>query len=428
MAILNKGPKDDTKTEQMINWSVFSDKIKYVNSCVNMSPSLTIRPLEDKKHKRLYSNLKADEDLIPDIIFDEDRIRDTYLDKYDGVHAEISQATRFDESIDIITTYLSKTNETREYVIKEEEKFPISGQGYTNGKLLDQTECSILIDTGASKSYMSKSYYMGCKSLHTLAKFAPTKQRVQVGNGQYVAVLFVIPVIVDIHGHRFEVFTLVSEILDNVDLVLGMKNVFELEGVIDMQDSSFKFVNRSLPFFSKEQVIVKAKERKFIKIEAPFVDEISGLAIVKMLDSKEQCTMILKLKFVRNCASLDVTNNTEETVIFEAKQMLGILYLRSLVYYKIKQGVLQQNLSKCYHFESVEGLCEEFNTIVNERKKEEKEVEKDKYPWLDENDERKYMTDREILEKHINLDDSCLTESEKTQVRDMIYEYRDDLV
>ena len=33
--------------------------------------------------------------------------------------------------------------------------------------------------------------------------------------------------------------------------------------------------------------------------------------------------------------------------------------------------------------------------------------------------------DREILEKHINLDDSCLTESEKTQVRDMIYEYRE---
>ena len=120
-----------------------------------------------------------------------------------------------------------------------------------------------------------------------------------------------------------------------------------------------------------------------------------------------------------------VTNNTQETVIFEPKQMLSILDLRSLGYYKIKQGVLQQNLSKCYHFESVDRLCEEFNTIVKERKKEEKEVEKDKYPWLDENDERKYMTDREILEKHINLDDSCLTESEKTQVRDMIYEYRE---
>ena len=87
-----------------------------------------------------------------------------------------------------------------------------------------------------------------------------------------------------------------------------MKNVFELEGVIDMQDSSFKFLNRSIPFFSNEQVILKPKERKFIKIEAPFVDEISGLAVAKMLDNKEQCTVVLKLKFVRNWASLDVTN------------------------------------------------------------------------------------------------------------------------
>ena len=110
-----------------------------------------------------------------------------------------------------------------------------------------------------------------------MPRFASAIQRVQVGNGQCVVVLFAMPVLVDIHRHRFEVFTLVSGIHDNVDLVLGMKNVFELEGVIDMWDSSFKFLNRSLPFFSKEQVVVKPKEGKFIKIKAPFVDEIQAL-------------------------------------------------------------------------------------------------------------------------------------------------------
>ena len=63
--------------------------------------------------------------------------------------------------------------------------------------------------------------------------FLLTLQRIQVGNGQYVSVLFVIPVIIEIHRHRFEIFTLVSEIHDNVDLVMGMKNIFELKGVID---------------------------------------------------------------------------------------------------------------------------------------------------------------------------------------------------
>ena len=74
---------------------------------------------------------------------------------------------------------------------------------------------------------------MQYKSLHALPKFASTMQRVQVDNGQCVAVLFVIPVIIDIPGHRFEVFMLGSEIHGKVDLVLGMKNVFELLGVID---------------------------------------------------------------------------------------------------------------------------------------------------------------------------------------------------
>ena len=57
-------------------------------------------------------------------------------------------------------------------------------------------------------------------------------QRIQVGNGQYVSVLFIIPVIIEIAGHRFEIYTLVSEIYDNVYLVLGIKNVFELEGIL----------------------------------------------------------------------------------------------------------------------------------------------------------------------------------------------------
>ena len=78
----------------------------------------------------------------------------------------------FDEGIDLSTTYLGKMDMTRNQIIKAKEKFLISGQVYTNGKLLDNTECNILIDTGASKSYMSRSYYMQCKSLHELPKFA----------------------------------------------------------------------------------------------------------------------------------------------------------------------------------------------------------------------------------------------------------------
>ena len=96
---------------------------------------------------------------------------------------------------------------------------------------------------------------------------------------------------------------------------------------------------------------------------------------------------MLKLKFIRNRATLNVTNNTQETVIFEPKEMIGILDLRLLGYYKISQGVLLQNLSKYYHFEHADVLCEEFNKFVNTLKKE-KEKSKEKYPWLGKDDER----------------------------------------
>ena len=116
---------------------------------------------------------------------------------------------------------------------------------------------------------MSITHYLRCKSLHSLPKCVSNTQRIQVRNGQYVSVLFIIPIIIDVHGHRFEIFTLVSEVHGNVDLVLGIKNIFELEGIINLRESYFGFLNRLIPFFPKEQVKLKLREQLFIK-KSPF--------------------------------------------------------------------------------------------------------------------------------------------------------------
>ena len=105
--------------------------------------------------------------------------------------------------------------------------------------------------------------------------------------------------------------------------------------------------------------------------------------------------------------------------------MLGILDSRSLGYYKIKQGILQQNLSKYYGFEKADVPCEQLNKVINTLKKERHQEEtKEKYQWLDASDERKYMTDREILERYIDLEKSCLTDREKREVVNMLYKYK----
>ena len=413
---------------QMEQWLILSDNIVYVKSENNdIMNGIDIKLIDYREHKRMYRKMGKEGGEWLNIDFGEspEIMRSIYMDVYDEISADVVTTSRFDENVDLSTTYSGRIDMKRKEVMKAEESFPISEQGFVMGKLLNGEECQILLDTGASKLYMSKSYYMRCKSLYNLPKFALKTQRIQVGNGQYVGVLFVILAIVEINGHRLEVFTLVSEIFDNVDMVLGIKNLFELEGVIDSRESSFRFLSRSIPIFPQEQVIVKLGEKKLIPIEALFIEEISGMAIVKIVDQGQKMPMMLKLKFIRNKATLDITNNTRETVIFDKKMSIGILDLRSLGYYKIKQGILQQNLNKYYQFEEVDKVCADFNRMIEEKRQEEKNDSEERYPWLDDTDERKYMTDKEILDKYINLRDSCLDEKERKQVMKMLYEYKD---
>ena len=354
------------------------------------------------------------------------KLKSEYLDVYEGIFAEIVSSDRFNKDTDLSTMHLGQKDMTRDMEVKAKENFPITAHGYTKGKLLDGTRCDILVDTGASKSYMSKSYFKRYKSLHSLSKFTSTTTRIQVGNGQYVGVLFIIPVIMTIQGHRFKIFTLVSEIHENVDLVIRIKNLFELEGIIDLWDSCVNFLYRSIPFFPKEKVTVKPGEQRILTLEEPLVEEISGMAITKMLDAKEQKMLTMKLKFIRNRAIFKVMDSMYETVTFNPKEILGVVDPRSLGYYKIKHRVLQQNLSCIYHFESANKVCNQFNRLINTLKREEIETcDTDKYSWLDDSDERKHMTNKEILDKYIDLIGSCLTKWENQKLRDLIYDYKD---
>ena len=179
-----------------------------------------------------------------------------------------------------------------------------------------------------------------------------------------------------------------------------------------------------MPIFPKEKIVLWPKEQKLVKIEAPFSDKISGLVIIKLLDKLTQSVIMRKVKFMQNTAMLDMINSSSEIIILNPKDALGILDFRSLGYYKIKQGVLQQNLSRFYEFKSSEKICDQFNNMINTLKREQNLETGEKYPWLDETDERRYMTDREILEKYINLNNTCLTEKEK-EVMDMLYRYKE---
>ena len=229
--IVHNASRVDSALTQIEQWSILSNIINYVQYSKNPKNfhSMIIKAAKLNKTVKNTKSRNINESLLEvNLIEGLDRSKEEYLDRYEAVKSEIVDTTRFDENSDLSTTYLGKRNMTQGKDLMVEQTFPVSKSGYTVGKLMDGTECQILLDTG-----ISKSYYLHCKALHSLPKFTLKTQTIQVGNGQHVSVLFIIPVIIDIEGHRLEIYTLVSEIHNNVDLVLGIKNVFELEGIFN---------------------------------------------------------------------------------------------------------------------------------------------------------------------------------------------------
>ena len=172
--VLNNVYKELDISPEMKSWSIFSDNVRYVQHDQMTSQNLNIDTLDYRDHKDLYLRLKQEERETLDVDFGlyPDVTKSRYLDVYEGIYAEMIYANKFNENSVLNMTYLGQMKMTRDTKIKAEERFLITGQGFTSGKLLDGTECQILLDTGAMKSYMLKLYYLWCKTLHALPKFS----------------------------------------------------------------------------------------------------------------------------------------------------------------------------------------------------------------------------------------------------------------
>ena len=163
--------------------------------------------------------------------------------------------------MDVTTTYLGQESIKITDTFRPKQAFPIYSNCHTWEQFIGDGMLDILLNTGASKSYMSKEFYMKHPQLHKYPKFNLTVKKLQVGNGELEATLFVIPFLFKIGNYLFEIYTLVSEIQQSMDIILSVKNMFEIEGEVSCHISQFKFLNRSLPIFplSTHRIKVGAK-------------------------------------------------------------------------------------------------------------------------------------------------------------------------
>ena len=122
---------------------------------------------------------------------------------------QIHLVSQFNDSSTESTTYLGKTDRRGKGVMKAQEQFSVTDQSTTKGTLLDGTDCKILLDSGATKGFMSELYYLKNTSLHGIPRFSSKAEVIKIGNRERVNILFIISIIVTIQGYMFEIYAMV---------------------------------------------------------------------------------------------------------------------------------------------------------------------------------------------------------------------------
>ena len=336
--IVNNAEKVEPLMTQMEQWYIISNVLNYIQYDRHPKTySLSINTVN--KHK---INTKEEGDIVElDFSVMPEILKEVYLGVYDRIQSEVLNTTRFDENSDWSTMYLGRSDSAKGDKLKAEESFPISEQWYTLGKLLDGTECQLLLDAGASKSFMSKSYYIHCKSLHSLPEFASKTQRIQVGNGQYVSVLFVIPAIIDVHGHRFEIYTLVSEIHKKCRLSFKHKECFQIGRSDKFKRLLFQIFEWIITNFSNGPCNFETQGTEVNKSNSSVYRWNNKIGYDQNIRWRYSYHLVDKAKIYKQCGNyIYMVNNGRETMIFQPEEMLGIVDFRLLGYYKIKQGIV----------------------------------------------------------------------------------------
>ena len=415
-----------------LTWSILSTEI---DSTTNKDNG----PYSEMNTSHLYNRLQEDEQLITESSSDQ------WDEKFEEVTCSLHYSHKFDDTNDVSTTYLGS------YLAKDEPRtfpvdnhIPFDGRGMSKAYLSNGTPMKMFFDSGASRSYLSKRFYDTNPMLHDMPKYMTTCTGIRIGNGSIVPALFVIPILFMACGHTFEIFTIVAEIDDDMDLVFGFKNMVETEGLLNTRTGEFDFIGRSIPIFPQNDLDVKLGEKAYVKIKTPFCDKLSGMICAKFFSTNVVNT--LRIKNQDNQGIVQFVNHQDEIVHLRKEKAVGVLDLRSVGYFKVGYQKIvnmaeSSKVFKMYHYQQVRCDTEtEINQYMrvtgkyktkgsmNEINKEEN-VERykkyDPYPWLTKDDPRRFQSDEEILYEKINLSDSALSRKEKSRLMKMLIKYRD---
>ena len=408
------------------DWSILSEVVAYPSS---PSPGLEIAPDQlNSSDSSADPGLAEEASPSPSEEPLEEPHNELHFCPYDGVTANISSATELDEMSTVSTTFLGLVKAPEKPSFLPEYSFPFDPKSGTEGILPNGEKFRILIDTGATRSYVSYTFYLESEYLRTLPKYTPSKPRVYMGNGEWTPAMCIIPMTFNIGNCAFEVYTVVCRITTS-EYIWGMKNIVETEGVLCSRTMTYKFLNRSPRLIAKHSFDLPPDgTQKKVEFNVEFPKELSGHAVLKLMLAPRQSLQTIKAPIIRNTVCLQISNHSKTLIHHDANAVVGLVDVRSLGYFHVGMDQLKRNILKDYQFKSLQNLDYEFNKMIDfvndENRSRASPSKTDPFPWLEPDDPRRYLSDEEILDRTVDLSNSCLNSREKKRLMAMIKSYK----
>ena len=404
-------------------WSILTDDITYCKDLKSKRQELKyVKNRHTAEHVKFQNSARK---LTPND------------DKYHAVHSRIVPTINLDS--EVTATYIGSLKGSKICPDGDREKkgvYTMNQHGYTIGTTFDQkSKICILNDTGCAKAIINKRWLDKYDPNQELPRYTISQRKVKVGNGAVIYVNQAVRVTYIANGHIFEIVAIIMDCgQDDIDIVIGSKVLFELEANVNYETLEVEFRVRSRPISPVKTVVLEPHRTETIRMHVHDLPEdwTAHRTIAKLQDKniKEWNYHTTEL-FVDSTGYLrvQVTNLSDTSVTFSKRQIIGAIDLRSAGYFHITRHNLVQHVQDQIMVlsdkDTVEGMYQHFLQAKDqEETKEKSENPKDPYPWLPKDDERRSMTDEEIITKYVDLSESVLTKQEKADFIKIMLKYR----
>lgn len=345
---------------------------------------------------------------------------------------KIDSTYRYDPNKQISASYLGSTkNEECEPVIHLTRNNLVQVCLPTHEKLL------MLADTGATKSLISISSIEKSSYLSSLKRFDIENIDFKVGNGDKMTARFGIKLNFNVQGHDFEVTALAVPNLGGIDMILGNKSMRELECQIDLTTNKIKFKAKSLGLKAAHNVSLRPGESRSIKLygRLPNILNNKDVTIVVNKHLRSLAGNHILVTIHRSSAVIRLYNASSKTQRIRAQTCAAYVDISSLtdIYHSIH----------AYDNSSTETVlhCTETttsNSPTNSRpsspnpsasstiststtSQSVREINKQRYPFLDDDDPKLNMTETEVITQELDLKTNCiLDETEKEDFKQLL--------